>query len=251
MAHEAATIFSCMRHLLNVRIGAGKAPGRRADLPKVGMQPACLRIDELDHVLSVTGQGLLHRAVLEQLRDDRILCGQRLQLPIASRIGKRNAEPRQCLGDLRLRIEIDVCARRSEQRCLGNALAEHLLQFVRDLASFFFHDRQLFKPALLVHIKARQFQIDNRHHAFEFKLRATNQSERLDPLDQSLAQRKQHRGIARRIFQLRLRKVEFPIAQPFGLINCFIQIASRDCLQAMTLFDIPGRNQLTCQQRVE
>ena len=78
MTHETAPIFNRVRHLLNVWIRAGKASGRRADLTKVRVQPASLWTDELNHVLAVTGQRLLHRAVLEQLGDYRILGGQRL-----------------------------------------------------------------------------------------------------------------------------------------------------------------------------
>ena len=84
MAHKAAAILGRVRHLLNIWISAGKAAGRRADLTEVGMQAASLWIDQLNHVLAIAGQSFLHRAVLEQLRDDRILRGQRLQLPIAS-----------------------------------------------------------------------------------------------------------------------------------------------------------------------
>src|SRR6185369_5025503 len=63
MAHEATSILDRVRHLLNVWIRAGESSRRRADLPKVRMQPARLWIDELDHVLTIAGQGLLHRAV--------------------------------------------------------------------------------------------------------------------------------------------------------------------------------------------
>ena len=83
MAHEAAAVLSGVRHLLNIWIRAGKAAGRSSDLTEVGVQPACLRINELDHVLAVTRQRFLHGAVLEQLRHDWILRRQRLQLPIA------------------------------------------------------------------------------------------------------------------------------------------------------------------------
>ena len=103
-----------MRHLLNVWISAGKASGRRANLTKIRVQTASLRTDELDHVLAIARQRFLHRAVFEQLSDDRILRGERLQFPVARRIGERNAEPVQGVGDLQLRIEIDVRARRPE-----------------------------------------------------------------------------------------------------------------------------------------
>src|SRR6266851_6777601 len=104
-----------MRYLLNVRIRAREAPGRRPDLAEVGVQPASLGTDELEHVLAIAGQRLLHRAVFEQLRDYRILRGERLQLPVASRIRERNAEPIQRVGHLQLRIEIDIRPRRPEE----------------------------------------------------------------------------------------------------------------------------------------
>ena len=84
MAHEAAPILNRVRHLLNVWIRAREAAGRRADLAKVRVQAASLWIDKLNHVLAVTSQSFLHRSVLQQLRDDRVLQSQRLQFPIAS-----------------------------------------------------------------------------------------------------------------------------------------------------------------------
>src|SRR5437763_15739599 len=94
IAHEATSILSRVWHLLNVWIGAGEASRRRANLSEVSVQPASLWIDELDHILAIARQCLLHCAVLEQLLDDRILRGQRLQLPIAGRIRKRNSQSR-------------------------------------------------------------------------------------------------------------------------------------------------------------
>ena len=76
MPAEAATVFQRMRHLLNVRIRAREPAGGRADLAKVGVQTAGRRIDQLDHVLTITGQGLLHRAIFKQLCDHRILNGE-------------------------------------------------------------------------------------------------------------------------------------------------------------------------------
>src|SRR5207302_6496714 len=127
MAHEAAPTLKRMRHLLNVWIRAGEAPGRRADLAKVRVQAASLWIDKLNHVLAVTSQSLLHRPVLKELCDDWILQSQRLQLPIARRVRQRNAEASQRFGHLLLRIEVDVRARRPEQRSLSDPFAEHLL----------------------------------------------------------------------------------------------------------------------------
>ena len=174
IAHEAASILSRVWHLLNVWIGAGEASRRRANLSEVSVQPARLWIDEPDHVLAIARQRLLHCAVLEQLLNDRILRGQRLQLPVASRIRQRNSKSRQCFSHLLLRIKIDVRARRPEQRRLRYALAQHLLQLIRDFAALLFDDRKLLQPSRLVHIESREFEIDYRHDAFEFKLRTLN-----------------------------------------------------------------------------
>ena len=84
MAHEATTILDCVRHLLDVRIRASETSRRRSDLTKVCVQPASPRTNELDHVLAIARQSFLHRAVFKQLRDNRILRRQWLQLPIAS-----------------------------------------------------------------------------------------------------------------------------------------------------------------------
>src|SRR6266496_916442 len=78
MPHEATTILEGVRDLLNIWIRAGEAAGRRANLAKVRVQPASFGVDELNHILAITGQRLLHRAVLEQLRYHRILSCQRL-----------------------------------------------------------------------------------------------------------------------------------------------------------------------------
>src|SRR5437016_1012411 len=251
MTHEAAPVFNSVWYLLNVRIRAGEAARRRADLAKVCVQPAGLRIDELDHVLAIAGQGLLHRAVFEQLRDDRILHGQRLQLPVAGRVRKRNSEPGHRLRHLLLRIEIDVRARRPEQRSLCHALAQHLLQLVCEFGASLFDDRELFQPALFVHVKAGQLQIDHRHYAFKLELGALDQIERSKPLDQFVAERNQDRRVTRGILQLRFREFEFPVAQPLALVDSFVEITRGNRFQAVTLFDVAGGNHLTGEQGVE
>ena len=81
-----------MRHLLNVWVRARETPGWCANLAEVRMQTFGHRIDQLDHVLPVTRQRLLHRAVFKQCFDDRILRGQWLQLPIACGIRHRDAK---------------------------------------------------------------------------------------------------------------------------------------------------------------
>ena len=139
MTAKAATVFRRVRHLLNVWVRTGESSGRRADLTKVSMQTAGRRIDELDHVLTVTGQRLLHRAVFKQRCDNRILGRQRLQFPVARRIGNGNAEPFQRLGQLLMRIEIDVVALRpAKERTLRRLLRQHFLQLVRRARSVSF-----------------------------------------------------------------------------------------------------------------
>jgi hypothetical protein len=54
-----------------------------------------------------------------------------------------------------------------------------------------------------VHVKARQLDIDYRHHALKLELRAFHQRIRLQSLDQLFTQRQQDSGIARGIFELR------------------------------------------------
>ncbi len=114
MAAEATPVFNCVRHLLNVWIRAGEPACRRANLAKVRMQPARHGIDQIDHILAVAGQCLLHGAVVKQLSHDRILGGQRLQFPIARGVGQGDTHLHQCFSHLLLRIEIDVRARRTE-----------------------------------------------------------------------------------------------------------------------------------------
>src|SRR5690348_5670071 len=80
---EATPVLNRVGHLLNVWVRASEAPRRRADLAKVSVQPASDGIDHVDHVRAVTRERFLHRAILEQGRDHRILSGQRLQLPVA------------------------------------------------------------------------------------------------------------------------------------------------------------------------
>src|SRR5688500_20275282 len=94
MATETSTVLDRMRHLLNVWVRAGEPPRGRADLPEISVQTSRYGIDQLDHVLTVTRERLLHCAVFEQDPDDRIVDRERLQLPVACRIRHGNAEPR-------------------------------------------------------------------------------------------------------------------------------------------------------------
>src|SRR5688572_9907979 len=94
---EATPVFGSMRHLLNVGVGAGKPASGRADLAKVSVQAAGRRVDQLDHVLTIAGQCLLHGAVFQQCGYHRILGCKRLQLPIAGGFGHRYAESLKCL----------------------------------------------------------------------------------------------------------------------------------------------------------
>src|SRR6185436_20049493 len=72
MTTKTPAILNGMRHLLNVWIRAGKPARRRANLPEVSVQAFSDGIDQLDHVLPVTRQRLLHRSVLQQRADNRI-----------------------------------------------------------------------------------------------------------------------------------------------------------------------------------
>ena len=68
MAAETTPVLNRVRHLLDVRVSAGEASGRRSDLAKVSMQTFCYGIDHFDHVCSVTRERLLHGAIFEQRR---------------------------------------------------------------------------------------------------------------------------------------------------------------------------------------
>src|SRR5437660_1657819 len=61
MAHETATIFDCVGHLLGVGVPARELSARRANLPKVGEQVASRLINELHHIGAIAGHRLLHR----------------------------------------------------------------------------------------------------------------------------------------------------------------------------------------------
>ena len=50
---------------------------------------------------------------------------------------------------------------------------------------------------------------------------------------------------------MRFRKVKLPIAEPFTLINFFVEIPGGDRIQSMPLFDVARRNHLTREQRIE
>ena len=88
-----------------------------------------------------------------------------------------------------------------------------LWQLLRELDSSLFHDAQLFKPALLVHVKTRELDIDNGHNAFKLELCALHQRLRLQSLDQLFTQWQQDRGVTCGVFKLRLRQLEIPVAQ--------------------------------------
>src|SRR6185295_12412234 len=141
IATETAPVLDRVRHLLNIRVRTCEAAGRRAYLPEIRMQTVRHRIDHLDHVFTVTRQRFLHGAIFEQRADDRILDGQRLKLPVARRIGNRNAKTSQRLSQLLLRIEINVLTLwTTEKRSLVRLLRQHFLQLLRKLDSSFFDD---------------------------------------------------------------------------------------------------------------
>src|SRR5688500_2051527 len=108
MTTKTAPVLDRVRYLLNVWVRACEPPGGRADLPEICVQTFSYGIDQLDHVLPVTRQRLLHRAVFEQRPDYWILHRERLQLPVARRIRHRNAETVERVGQLLVRIEIDI-----------------------------------------------------------------------------------------------------------------------------------------------
>src|SRR3954452_13020433 len=93
MSTEATAIFNCMWDLLNVRISAGKPSGWRTNLTKIRVQTFRHRVDQLDHVLPVTGERLLNRAVLQQRCYHWVLRRQRLHFPVTRGIGNRDSEP--------------------------------------------------------------------------------------------------------------------------------------------------------------
>jgi alkylhydroperoxidase family enzyme len=114
-----------------------------------------------------------------------------------------------------------------------------------------FDDRQLLEPTILVHIEPGQFHIGHRHHTVEFEARTLDKRIRSQPLDKLLPQRQEHGCIARRVFELRFRQVEIPIAEAFCLVNCLIQVTRGYGFQSMPLFDVAGAHQLAGEQRVE
>src|SRR5437868_9304374 len=107
---ETSPVFDRMRHLVNIRIRAGKPARRRADLAEVSMQTLRHGIDHLDHVLTVTRQRFLHGAIFVQRPDNWIFGRERLKLPVACRLRNGNAETRERPCQLLLRIEIDIFA---------------------------------------------------------------------------------------------------------------------------------------------
>src|SRR5262249_18812823 len=105
---------------------------------------------------------------------------------------------------LLLRIEIDVLALwTTKQISLRRLFRQSFLQLLRQLDAPLFDDAQLLEPAFLVHVKARELNIDDRYHAFKLELRYLNERLRLQTLDQLFTQRQQHRGVARGVFKLR------------------------------------------------
>ena len=120
----------------------------------------------------------------------------------------------QRLSQLLLRIEIDVLALwTTKKRSLRRLFRQHLLQLFGQFDSSLLDDAQLLEPAILVHVKAGQLDIDHRHHAFKLELRALHQRLRLQTLDQLFTQRQQDRGVARGVLQLRFGQLEVPVAQ--------------------------------------
>src|SRR6185369_8949065 len=128
MSAKTTPVFHGVGNLLNIWVGTSKPSRWCADLTEVSMQAFRYRIDQFDHVLTVARQRLLHRAVFKEGFNDRILRGQRLQLPITCRVGNGNTESGKRLIHLLMRIEIDVVTLwTTKQRPLRRLLRQNIL----------------------------------------------------------------------------------------------------------------------------
>src|SRR6267378_3095851 len=108
MSGETAPVFNRMWHLLNVWVGTRESSGRRSNLAKIGVQSVGRGIDQINHVLTVTGQRLLHSTVFKERCDNRILGGQRLKFPVSGRIGNTDTQTFQRFGQLLMRVEVNL-----------------------------------------------------------------------------------------------------------------------------------------------
>src|SRR5688572_13626024 len=149
-----------------------------------------------------------------------------------------------------MRIEIDVVALWStKQRSLGRLFRQHLLQLFRQFNPSFLDDAELFEPAVFVHEKPRELDIDHRVNAFKLELRAPNQRLTLQTLNQLFPQRHQDCGIARGVLQLGFGKLEIPVAKTLTLVDGLDQVTARNRLQYVTSLDVAGTHDLTRDER--
>ncbi len=133
----------------------------------------------------------------------------------------------------------------------ATTLPPALAATVRQVRLFASRRSQLLEPAVFVHVKpASSISTTGITHS-NSSCATLHQRIRLQSLDQFFTQRQQDCGVARGIFQLRFRQLKVPVAQSFRLVDCFVEIATRDRFESVTFFDIARADELARQQRIE
>jgi hypothetical protein len=206
------------------------------------VDPARFGFDELEDIVAETLSGLGDAAVLEQFGDDRIFLGERLQLPRAGRVRHRHTKVQKSVGDLCLRVEIDLGT--AEERRLSDAGREHILQFV---AGLFLQNADLVElllPALTVEVKPVQLHFGDRHHAFIFEPQNVSQAVGRDAFLEFFADLGHDSRVLGRVLDLRM--AEFfgpPIADLFALVQRPPEKVLDDIGQPVPPLALTGRDQ--------
>src|SRR5919201_278778 len=136
---------------------------------EVRMDASGLRVDEVEERLAEL-ERLLERAVFEDAADDGELGGERLELPVARRVGdalRVADDARERARQLHVRVEVDVGARGAEERLLSGLLGQLVLQLLVELVAPPLDLLELAAPALPVEVDAGQFERGQRDDALE------------------------------------------------------------------------------------
>jgi hypothetical protein len=199
---EAAAHVEGVGHLLDVGVGRTHPPGRRADLVEVGVDAAGLFVDRFEQRLAEL-QGLLERAVVEDVADDRVPGGERFELPVARRVGYLLARGQHALQrprELDVRVEVDVGADGAEEGLLRGLLGELVLEQLVQLVAPLLDLLELGAPAVLFEVDAGQLKRGERDDALELQLRRARQGVGAELFDELEAQGEHDGRVARGVF---------------------------------------------------
>ena len=150
-----------------------------------------------------------------------------------------------------MRVEVDTSARGAEERLLRRLLGQLVLQLFVQLVAPPLDLLELAAPALPVEVDAGEFEGGQGDDALELQLRGARERVGAKRLDEPGAQGEHERRVARRVFELRRRKLAAPVAHLERLVDGLAQVALGHDGEAVAVFLLARRDELAGEQRVE